>query len=144
MEKQTGKEVICVLLRGLTRIFLLSLLLLASPDLHSRHPRPWPCSLQRIGRNWPVERRGERRPTGLSISLALLNAALEKLASGRRWRLWRRNKGRQSTSSQVGGGSRTMKEIWKTLAMLHALPPRPSSRSLQASGGNRSASPLAG
>lgn len=44
MEKQTGKEVICVLLRGLTRIFLLSLLLLASPDLHSRHPRPWPCS----------------------------------------------------------------------------------------------------
>lgn len=37
-----------------------------------------------------------------------------------------------------------MKEIWKTLAMLHALPPRPSSRSLHASSGNRSASPLAG
>lgn len=71
MEKQTGKDVICVLLPGLTRIFLLSFLLLASPDRRSRSPR--------LG---PARSSGSGEIT-LSISLALLNAALERLASAR-------------------------------------------------------------
>lgn len=81
MERQAGEDVSGVLLRARTRIFLLSFPLLtctlASLGLG-------PARSSGSGEIGPAERRAEQRPTGLSISFALLNAALEKLASGRR------------------------------------------------------------